>query len=110
VIRLYIYMILRTSLTMFSMWPYTLKFDEERSKHVNLAQKNGFGLTYLHSLLKLGKGEEKLWPKKNVINMIWMLFLVFYWPIITIGPNGLLLVHICNLSFNYGWGCKKGNN
>jgi hypothetical protein len=54
----------------------------------------------LHSLLKLGKGVEKLRPKKNVINMIWVLLFVFYWPIIMIGPNGLLLVHNCyKLSF-----------
>jgi hypothetical protein len=44
--------------------------DGERLKHVGLVQENGFGLTYLHSLLKLGKGVEKLRPKKNVINMI----------------------------------------
>jgi hypothetical protein len=77
------------------MWPYTLKLDEKRSKQVGLTQENGFGLTYLHSLLKLGKGLKKLWPKNNVINMIWVLLLVFYWPIIMIGPNGLLLVHNC---------------
>jgi hypothetical protein len=30
--------------------------DEEKPKHTNLAQQNGFGLAFLHSLLRLIKG------------------------------------------------------
>jgi hypothetical protein len=32
---------------------WTLKLDEEKSKHAGLDQQNGFGTTYLHSLLLL---------------------------------------------------------
>jgi hypothetical protein len=33
--------------------------DEEKSKRAGLAQKNGFGPAFLHSLLRLVKGTEK---------------------------------------------------
>jgi hypothetical protein len=46
--------------------------NEEKSKHGGLASQNGFGLTFLHYLLSLVKGEAK--PNtsqiKGVINMI----------------------------------------
>jgi hypothetical protein len=35
-----------------------LKLDEEKSKHAGLAQQNGFGSAFLHSLLKLIKGHD----------------------------------------------------
>jgi hypothetical protein len=34
----------------------TVKFNEEMSKHAGLAQQNGFGLSFQHSLLRLVKG------------------------------------------------------
>jgi hypothetical protein len=34
--------------------------DEEKSKHAGLARQNAFGTAFLHSLLRLVKGEEKL--------------------------------------------------
>jgi hypothetical protein len=44
-----------------SMWPpCKLKLDEGNlSKHAGLAQQNGFGPAFLHSLLKLVKGTAK---------------------------------------------------
>ncbi len=44
---------------MLSMWPYKLKLDDEKSKHAGLAQQNGFGPAFLHSLLGLVKGIAK---------------------------------------------------
>ncbi len=42
---------------------------------------------------EVGKRHSKAvhMPEKSVINMIWLLLLVSDWPIITIGPRGLLL-------------------
>jgi hypothetical protein len=37
----------------------TVKLDEEKSKHAGLAQQNGFGLAFQHSLLRLEKGTTK---------------------------------------------------
>jgi hypothetical protein len=48
--------------------------------------------------------------EKSVINMICLLLPGFDWPIIMIGPSGLLLVvpTCLQLLFQfYGWGCKK---
>jgi hypothetical protein len=48
--------------------------------------------------------------EKSVINMIWLMFSVFDWLIIMIGPSGLLLGVPTYLesSFQlYVWGCKK---
>jgi hypothetical protein len=36
-----------------------LKLDEEKSKHAGLAQQNGFGPAFVHSLLTLIKGRAK---------------------------------------------------
>jgi hypothetical protein len=33
--------------------------DEEKSKHVSLAQQNGFGAAFLHRMLRLAKGRAK---------------------------------------------------
>jgi hypothetical protein len=33
--------------------------DEEKPKHTSLAQQNGFGIAFLHSLLRLIKGTKK---------------------------------------------------
>ncbi len=33
--------------------------DEEKSKHVSLAQQNGFGPAFLHRMLSLAKGAAK---------------------------------------------------
>jgi hypothetical protein len=49
----------------------------------------------------------------SVKNMIGLLVPVFDWPIVIIGPGGLLLVVPtylqCPFQF-YGWGCSKVNN
>ncbi len=42
-----------------SMWPCTLKLDEEKSKYAGLAQETGFTTNFL-SLLRLVKGAAKL--------------------------------------------------
>ncbi len=42
-----------------SMWPCNLKLDAKKSKHAGLAQQNGFGPIFLHSLLRLVKGTTK---------------------------------------------------
>jgi hypothetical protein len=41
------------------MGPCKLELDEEKSKHAGLAQQNGFGPAFLHSLLRLVKGTTK---------------------------------------------------
>jgi hypothetical protein len=46
--------------------------------------------------------------EKSVLNMIWLLPPVFDWPILMIGPGGLLLV--VPTIFNPCFGCKKLNN
>jgi hypothetical protein len=51
---------LRPSPAVLSMWPCTLEFDEEKSKHAGLAQENGFGQAHLHGLLRLVKGTAKV--------------------------------------------------
>jgi len=74
-------------------------------KHARLAQRHGFGPTFLHSfLLKVGKkkhGKAQYLPKKSVINMISLLL-----------PVGLLLVvsHLfapCSTSFSIMSGVGK---
>jgi hypothetical protein len=49
-----------------------LKLDEEKSKHVGLAQQNGFGAAFLHNLLRFVKGTAKpnKCPARSVINRI----------------------------------------
>ncbi len=37
----------------------TLKLDEEKSKHANLANRNAFGPAFFHCLLRLVKGTAK---------------------------------------------------
>jgi len=39
-----------------SILPCKLKSDEKKSKHAGLAQQNGFGPAFLHTLLRLVKG------------------------------------------------------
>jgi hypothetical protein len=39
---------LRASPAMLSMWPCTLKLDEEKSKHAHFALQNGFAPAFLH--------------------------------------------------------------
>jgi hypothetical protein len=38
------------------MQPSKIKLHEEKSKHVSLAQQNGFGPAFSHRMLRLGKG------------------------------------------------------
>jgi hypothetical protein len=42
------YWVLRASPDVLSIWPWTLKLDEENSKHAGLSQHNGFGPAFLH--------------------------------------------------------------
>jgi len=70
------------------MWPNKIKMYEEKSKHVVLAQGNGFG-PFCHRMLRLVKGTTKLniydmTTMKNVRNIIWLLFHVSDWPTIII--------------------------
>ncbi len=71
-----------------------IQIGEEKSKHVILAQQNGFDPVFLQSLLRLSKGAPKLCtlPEKSVIIMIFMLLPVYEWLIIMISPSGLLVV------------------
>ncbi len=58
-----------------------------------LAQENGFSPFYLVNFVSLVTSSAKLCScQKSIINIIWLLIFVFDWPIITIGPVGLLLV------------------
>ncbi len=68
--------------------------DEEKSKHASLAQQNGFGPTFLHTLLRLIKGTQKsLTPTPEECNKYDLTTVpVFYFSIILIGPGALLLV------------------
>jgi hypothetical protein len=50
---------LRAPLVVLNMWPYKLKLDEEKSKHVGLAQQNEVDPTFLHTLLRLVEGASK---------------------------------------------------
>jgi hypothetical protein len=54
------YKVLGASPSVLSMWPYKLKLDEKKSKHTGLAQQNGFGTTFLQSLLRVVKGTCQL--------------------------------------------------
>jgi hypothetical protein len=54
------YKVLGGSPSVLSMWPYKLKLDEKKSKHTGLVQQNGFGTTFLQSLLRVVKGTCQL--------------------------------------------------
>jgi hypothetical protein len=70
-----------------------LKLDEKKSKHINLTFKNGFGPTFLHSLLRRVKGTKSLTFVREVRNKYDLTTIpYFYWPIIMISSSGLLLV------------------
>jgi len=64
--------VLRATPPMLSMQSCKLKLDEEKSKHVGLAQQNGFGAAFLHNLLRFVKGTAKpnKCPARSVINRI----------------------------------------
>jgi hypothetical protein len=59
------------------MWSSKVELDEQKSKNACLAQ---------HNYIVCGA-----WLK-SVIKMMWLVLSVFDWPIIMIGPGGLLLV------------------
>jgi hypothetical protein len=50
------------------MGPYREKLDEETSKHGALAGENGFEQAYLHSLLRLEKGNHRCAPASKECN------------------------------------------
>ncbi len=50
---------IRATPLVLSMWPCKLHLDKEMSKDASLAQQNGFGPVFLHSLLRLVKGTAK---------------------------------------------------
>jgi len=100
---------------MLSMWPCTLKLDGEKSTYAGLAQEKGFFSCIFAQFAETSKKRSKSMHliEKSVINMIWVLRPVFDWPIIMIGPGGLLLVvptYLQSLFQSYGQGCKKVNN
>jgi hypothetical protein len=68
--------------------------DEEKSKHASLFQQNGFGPTFLHTVLRLIKGiQQSLTPTPEECNEYDLTTVpVFYLSIIMIGPGALLLV------------------
>jgi hypothetical protein len=73
------------------MGPCTFKL-EEKSKHASLAQKNGFASTFASAEEWKRHNKDVHLPEKTVINMIGLPLPVSDWPIIMIGPSGLLLV------------------
>jgi hypothetical protein len=83
------------------MWPCKLKLNEEKSKHASLAQQNGFGPAFLHTLLKLVKGIAKLntLREKSVIKMMWLLLPVSDWP----GALLLVVSHLLVVPFLVLW-------
>ncbi len=79
---------MRVDPLVFSMWPNKIKMYEKKSKHVVLAQRNGF-CPFCHRMLRLVKGTTKLnkydlTTMKSVRNIIWLLLHVFDWPTIII--------------------------
>jgi hypothetical protein len=88
-----------------SMWFWTLKLDEENSKHAGLAQENSFGSAQSHSLRWLVKSRSNNavhLQKKSVINTIWLVLSISDWLIMMIGPGGLLLV-VPHLVVSVSW-------
>jgi hypothetical protein len=77
--------------------------DEEKSKCAGFAQENSFSTAYLLCLLRLVKKPSKSLHllEKSVINMIALSLHVFDWPIIMIGPGGLLLIVPTYLQFHF---------
>ncbi len=56
-----------------NMWHVILKLNEEKSQHAGFVQQNGFGPAIFAELTQPGKKAEQLY-RKNVINVIWLLF------------------------------------
>ncbi len=64
---------------MLSMWAFKLKFDEEKWKHVSLAQQNGFGPAYCGRMQRLVKGTTQLqtcWWLTRHFESMWVSYLV----------------------------------
>jgi hypothetical protein len=105
------YWVLRASPEVLSIWPWTLKLDEENSKHAGPSQHNGFGPAFLHSLPRLVKGTAKLCTWQRRVQIIWpeccSLFLIGqpqYWSrwfAISSPPP------ICSPSFSFMGGVVK---
>ncbi len=83
--------LLRATPQVLSMWPCKLKLDKEKLKHASLAQQNGFGPTFLHSLLRLVEGTAK------PITCCWLCRLIDWSKWITVST----LAPICNPSFSF---------
>jgi hypothetical protein len=68
--------------------------DEEKSKCAGFAQENSFSTGICALFAEAGKKRSKGMHllEKSVINTISLSLHVFYWPIIMIGPGGLLLI------------------
>ncbi len=85
---------------------------EAQAWNFMLLQQNGFGPEFWHNLCWGSKAVHQ-WEKSVIINMICLLS-VSDWPIIMIGPDGLLnssLPPIYRLSFNFmGEVAKNVNN
>jgi hypothetical protein len=59
-----------------------------------------------YALLSISGSKAMHLLEKSVVNMIWQLLPVSDWPIIMIGPRGLLLVVRTHFQ-SYGWGLLK---
>jgi hypothetical protein len=64
--------------------------DEEKSKYANLAQQNGLDSIFAQ-FAEVGKGHNKTYHllEKSLVNRP----PISDWPIIMIGPSGLLVLH-----------------
>jgi hypothetical protein len=60
----------RPSAPVLNMWPCKLKLNEEKSKHVSLAQQHGLDGTFAQ-FARVGKGHNKAYhlSKKSLVNM-----------------------------------------
>jgi len=74
--------------------------DEEKSKHVSLAQQNGFCRAFLHRMLSLAKGAAK--PNTCCGLARWFDWLMWV-------ASSSLPVSQSQFQF-YGWGWEKVNN
>jgi hypothetical protein len=73
-IHIYIY---KSNYTIAESVTLQTKLDAEKSKHASLAQQNGFGPAFLHSLLRFVKGTAK--PKSMPNSSHKMLLYSTFW-------------------------------
>jgi len=71
-----------------------LEIEWRKVKICQFGSAKSFWPNIFAQFAEVGKRHSKAvhMPEKSVINMIWLLLLVSNWPIIMIGPGGLLLM------------------